>query len=125
MLPILFIQPMDCGGIEYIGPFKPISRAGSRYILVYTDYFTKYMMAIPVKVITLSNMELEEGGYPDEILPCSPPSLSHLGKETSLRSGQRVTHGATLTVSQTIKSSKADLQIQTFNLPQSGPARVA
>jgi hypothetical protein len=77
---------------------------------VYTDYFTKYLMAIPVKVITLSNMELEEGGYPDEMLPSSPPSLSHLGKETSLRSGERVTHGATLTVSEASKLRKQIFQ---------------
>lgn len=37
-------------GVDLIGPFKASSRNGNRYCLTATDYFTKWVEAIPIQV---------------------------------------------------------------------------
>ena len=48
LLPILFMQPMDCIGIDYIGPFTPIAKSRARYVIIAVDYFSRYIFACPV-----------------------------------------------------------------------------
>jgi hypothetical protein len=36
-------------GIDFIGPLQPPSTQGSHYILTISDYFTKYVLAIPTE----------------------------------------------------------------------------
>lgn len=40
---ILYLQPMDMWGMDFIGPIKPKSTKGQRYILIVVDYFTRYL----------------------------------------------------------------------------------
>ena len=35
-------------GIDFVGPLTPISAAGNRYILTLSDYYTKYVEAVPL-----------------------------------------------------------------------------
>ena len=55
LLPIVHLQPMDCLGIDYIGPFTPIARSGARFIIIGVDYFTRFLFARAVPAATSSN----------------------------------------------------------------------
>ena len=46
--PIPVKSPWHHIGIDFIGPIKPVSTNGNRYILTISDYFTKYVHAIPL-----------------------------------------------------------------------------
>lgn len=46
--PILNLQPMDMWGMDFVGPINP-SSDGNRYILIVVDYFTRFLMAVPVE----------------------------------------------------------------------------
>ena len=35
--------PFDVVGMDFMGPFKPPSTHGNKYIMVVTDYFSKYV----------------------------------------------------------------------------------
>ena len=43
----LVIEPFDCRGFDFIGPFR--SSHGYTHILVAVDYVTKWVEAIPTK----------------------------------------------------------------------------
>jgi hypothetical protein len=43
-------------GIDLIGQINPPSSKGHKFVLLATDYFTKWVEAIPLKKVTLENM---------------------------------------------------------------------
>jgi hypothetical protein len=43
-------------GIDLIGQINPSSRKGHKFVLLATDYFTKWVEAIPLKKVTSENM---------------------------------------------------------------------
>ena len=55
LLPILQLQPLDMLGIDFIGPFRPISNSGARYICIAVDYFSRYLWAKPLPTATSAN----------------------------------------------------------------------
>lgn len=50
ILPIITIAPMDMIGMDYVGPIKPESLTGNKYILIVVDYFTRFVWAKAVPV---------------------------------------------------------------------------
>ena len=46
--PIKVKSPWYHVGIDFVGPIKPISCGGNRYILTLSDYFTKFVEAVPL-----------------------------------------------------------------------------
>ena len=34
-------------GIDFVGPFSPVAEDGSKYILTISDYFSKWVEAVP------------------------------------------------------------------------------
>ncbi len=46
--PIPVKSPWFHVGIDFIGPINPTSIAGNRYILTVSDYFTKFVDAVPL-----------------------------------------------------------------------------
>src|SRR5512141_1249882 len=51
MNPIIKPWPFRCWGIDMIGMINPPSSKGHKFILVATDYFTKWVEAIPLKKV--------------------------------------------------------------------------
>ncbi len=47
--PVPVITPWHHIGIDFIGPISPPSVQGNKYILTISDYFTKFVEAIPLK----------------------------------------------------------------------------
>ena len=47
--PVPVIAPWHHLGIDFIGPISPSSVQGNKYILTISDYFTKFVEAIPLK----------------------------------------------------------------------------
>ncbi len=45
--PIRVQFPWYMLGIDFVGPLSPTANDGSRYILTMSDYFTKWVEAIP------------------------------------------------------------------------------
>ena len=45
--PIAVKSPWHQLGIDFVGPLTPTTEDGSRYILTLSDYFTKWVEAIP------------------------------------------------------------------------------
>lgn len=45
--PIPVKSPWYMLGIDFVGPISPIASDGSQYILSVTDYFTKFVEAVP------------------------------------------------------------------------------
>lgn len=43
--PIMQLQPMDMLGIDFIGPFTPMSEGEGKYIIIAVDYFSRYLWA--------------------------------------------------------------------------------
>ena len=56
MNPIIQPWPFRGWRIDLIGQIFPPSSKGHKFILVATDYFTKWVEAIPLKTVTLKNM---------------------------------------------------------------------
>ena len=56
MNPIIKPCPFRGWGIDLIGQIHPLSSKGHKFILLATDYFTKWVEAIPLKKVTLENM---------------------------------------------------------------------
>ena len=56
MNPIIKPWPFRGWAIDLIGQIFPSSSKGHKFILVATDYFTKWVEAIPLKNVTSSNM---------------------------------------------------------------------
>jgi hypothetical protein len=52
MNPIIKLWPFRGWGMDMIGKINPPSSKGHQYILVITDYFTKWVEAIPMKSVT-------------------------------------------------------------------------
>jgi hypothetical protein len=67
-------KPWEIMGMDIIGPL-PITRKGNRYILVFTEHFTKWVEAFPLSRIdseTIAKFFVEEvcfrHGFPDKLL---------------------------------------------------------
>jgi hypothetical protein len=56
MNPIIKPWPFRGWAIDLIGQIYPPSSKGHKFILVATDYFTKWVEAIPLKKVTSANM---------------------------------------------------------------------
>ena len=56
MNPIIKPWPFQGWGIDLIGQIFPPLSKGHKFILVATDYFTKWVEAIPLKTVTSKNM---------------------------------------------------------------------
>jgi hypothetical protein len=52
MNPIIKLWPFIGWGMDMIGKINPPSSKGHQYILAITDYFTKWVEAIPMKTVT-------------------------------------------------------------------------
>ena len=46
--PVLVQSPWFHVGIDFVGPVTPESVHGNRYILTLSDYFTKWVEAVPL-----------------------------------------------------------------------------
>jgi hypothetical protein len=46
--PVPVVSPWFHIGIDFIGPISPPSRHGNSYILTISDYFTKFVEAVPL-----------------------------------------------------------------------------
>jgi hypothetical protein len=56
MNPIIKPWPFRGWGMDMIGKINPPSNKGHQYILAITDYFTKWVEAIPMKSVTLKDI---------------------------------------------------------------------
>jgi hypothetical protein len=56
MNPIIKLWPFIGWGIDLIGQIFPPLSKNYKFILVATDYFTKWVEAIPLKTVTSKNM---------------------------------------------------------------------
>ena len=56
MNPIIKPWPFRGWGVDLIGQIFPPSSKGHKFILVATDYFTKWVKAIPLKMVTSKDM---------------------------------------------------------------------
>ena len=56
MNPIIKPWPFQGWGIDLIGQIFSPSSKGHKFILVATDYFTKWVATIPLKTVTSKNM---------------------------------------------------------------------
>ena len=56
MNPIIKLWPFRGWGIDLIGQIYPPSSKNHKFILVATDYFTKWVEAIPLKNVTPKDM---------------------------------------------------------------------
>ena len=56
MNPIIKPWLFQGWGIDLIGQIFPPSSKGHKFILVATDYFTKWVEAVPLKMVTSKNM---------------------------------------------------------------------
>jgi hypothetical protein len=54
--PIIKPWPFRGWGIDLIGQINPSSRKRHKFVLLATDYFTKWVEAIPLKKVTSENM---------------------------------------------------------------------
>jgi hypothetical protein len=54
--PIIKPWPFRGWGIALIGQINPPSSKGHKFVLLATDYFTKWVEVIPLKKVTLENM---------------------------------------------------------------------
>ena len=50
--PIIKAWPFRGWGLDFIGQINPLSSKGHRFVLVATDYFTKWTEVVPLKNMT-------------------------------------------------------------------------
>ena len=48
LYPIPIHSPWFHIGIDFVGPISPMAKSGNRYILTISDYFTKWVEAVPL-----------------------------------------------------------------------------
>src|ERR1700722_10021353 len=67
-------QPFEALGIDVLGPL-PVTTKHNKYILVITDYFTRWPIALPMKdqkALTIATLLVEEvfcvHGFPSTLL---------------------------------------------------------
>ena len=58
MYSVPVVSPWHHIGIDFIGSISPASHQGNRYILTITDYFTKFVEAIPMENKYATNVAL-------------------------------------------------------------------
>jgi hypothetical protein len=80
--PIIKPWPFRGWGIDLIGQINPPSSKGHKFVLLATDYFTKWVEAIPLKKVTSENMV--EFVKEHIIYQFGIPQQSQLTKEPSL-----------------------------------------
>ena len=56
LLPVNIDQPFSQWGLDIIGEIVPHSSKQHRYILTATDYFTKWVEAVPLKTANAENI---------------------------------------------------------------------
>ncbi len=49
MIPILQTRPFELVTSDIMGPLRPASKSGNRYILILSDHFTKCVEIFPLK----------------------------------------------------------------------------
>jgi hypothetical protein len=47
--PIIKVWPFHCWALDFVGQIHPGSSKGHQFVLVATDYFTKWMKVVPLK----------------------------------------------------------------------------
>ena len=80
---VIIEEPFQQWGLNFIGPINPNSSAGHTHILTATNYFTKWVEAIPVKATTsqvvckfLIESILTHFGTPNKIVTDNAQNLS-------------------------------------------------
>ncbi|PIK37646.1 hypothetical protein BSL78_25517 [Apostichopus japonicus] len=70
----LIEEPFQRVAVDLVGPIKPATERGHRYILVLVDYATRYPEAVPMKTIEAESVAEEllgiysRLGFPKEVL---------------------------------------------------------
>ena len=80
--PVLPEFPFSKWGLDFIGPINPPSSAGQVFIFIATDYFKKWVEAVPLKYSTddqvisfLENNIFSRFGLPLEIIIDNGPTF--------------------------------------------------
>jgi len=50
--PVVYLQPFDMVGLDFIGPITPTSARGNRYIIIMVDYFSRFLFARAIPAAT-------------------------------------------------------------------------
>ena len=80
--PLANPWPFTQWGLDIIGPF-PKATGNKRYLLVGTDYFTKWVETKPL--VNIRDMDVKKVRLEKYFYPIRGPSLPHLGQWSSVR----------------------------------------